>query len=77
MKKVICKYEYDTENAAVVKKVTFGYFGDPVGYEETLYQTDDGKYFLYVNGGEESIYAKEDIKRIGKDKAEAWIKDHE
>ncbi len=77
MKKTICKYEYDTDNAVVVKKATFGYFGDPAGYEETLYQTADGKYFLYVNGGEESIYAKEDIKRIGKDKAEAWMKDHE
>ncbi|MBQ7095098.1 MAG: hypothetical protein IJN80_01400 [Clostridia bacterium] len=77
MKKTICKYEYDTDNAVVVKKATFGCFGDPAGYEETLYQTADGKYFLYVNGGEESIYAKEDIKRIGKDKAEAWLKDHE
>lgn len=77
MKKIICKYEYDTEKAAIVKKVTVGHFGDPAGYEETLYQTADGKFFLYVNGGEESIYTKEDIKRMGKDKAEAWIKDHE
>lgn len=76
MKKTICKYEYDTEKAIIVKKVTCGNFGDADGYEETLYQTADGKYFIYVNGGAESIYAKEDIKRIGKDKAEEWIKEH-
>ncbi len=73
MKKTICKYEYDTENAVIVKKAVFGAFGDAAGYEETLYQTADGKYFIYVNGGAESPYTKEDIKRIGKDKAEAWI----
>ena len=76
MKKTICKYEYDTEKAIIVKKVTFGTFGDAAGYEETLYQTADGKYFIYVNGGAESIYPKEDIKRIGKEKAEEWIKAH-
>ena len=73
MKKTICKYEYDTEKAVIVKKVTSGAFGDPAGYEETLYQTADGKYFIYVNGGADSIYPTEDIKRIGKEKAEAWI----
>ena len=73
MKKIICKYEYDTENAVIVKKAVYGVFGDATGYEETLYQTADGKYFIYVNGGAESPYAKEDIKRIGKDKVEAWI----
>ena len=64
MKKIICKVEYDTESATLVEKRTFGEFGDAAGYEETLYQTADGKFFLYVNGGAESIYAKEDIKRM-------------
>ncbi len=73
MKKTICKYEYDTENAVIIKKNTFGNFGDPAGYEETLYQTADGKYFIYVNGGAESPYAKEDIKRIAKTKIDEWI----
>ncbi len=76
MKKTICKYEYDTEKAVVVKKATYGYFGDPAGYEETLYQTADGKYFIYVNGGADSAYAKEDIKRIAKAKVDAWLADH-
>ncbi len=73
MQKTICKVVYDTETSAIVKKVTFGYFGDANGYEETLYVTEDGKYFLYTNGGAESPYAKEDIKRMSKKVAEEWL----
>ena len=76
MQKKICKTVYDTETATVVKKVTFGNFGDVDGYEETLYQTPNRLYFVYVNGGAESIYAKEDIIRLSKEKAEAWLKEH-
>lgn len=72
MKKIICKVEYDTETATVVEKRTFGQFGDPAGYEETLYQTPNGKFFLYVNGGAESIYPEENIKRLSADKANEW-----
>ncbi len=76
MKKFICKYEYDTDSAVIVKKYVYGNFGETTGYEETLYQMPDGKYFIYVNGGADSLYKKEDIKRIGKDKVDAWIKEH-
>ncbi len=72
MKKIICKVEYDTEKATLVEKRTFGQLGDTDGYEETLYVTETGKYFLYVNGGEASIYPKEDIKRMAAAKAEEW-----
>lgn len=73
MKKIICKVEYDTEKSELISKKTSGSFGDPAGYEESLYKTENGKYFLYVNGGEESPYAKEDIKRMSADKASAWL----
>ena len=73
MKKVICKVEYDTATAELVKKNTFGMFGDPAGYEESLYKTADGKFFLYVNGGEESPYTEENIKRMSAAKAEEWL----
>ena len=76
MKKIICKKEYDTDNATAVKKHTYGHFGDPQGYEETLYQTNDGFYFLYVNGGSESIHPAEDIQRMGKPKAGQWLEQH-
>ena len=75
MKKVICKVEYDTEVSEVVAKFTSGEMGDPAGYEETLYKTEAGKFFLYVNGGAESIYPEENITRMSAAKADAWRKE--
>ena len=76
MIKTICKKEYNTENAACIKKCTYGYYGDPAGYEETLYQTPEGLFFLYVCGGETSPYPKEDILRLAKNKVNAWLENH-
>ena len=76
MIKVICKVEYDTENAELVAKFTSGAFGEADGYEESLYKTESGKFFLYVNGGEESPYKKEDIKRLSPAKADEWLNAH-
>ncbi len=76
MKKIICKREYDTETATLVKKFTVGQPGDAAGYEESLYQTEGGLYFLYVNGGEESPYKAENIKSVSKAKAAEWMENH-
>ena len=76
LQKIICKREYDTETATLVKKYSVGNFGDPAGYEETLYQTPDGYYFLYVCGGETSPYVEEDIQMFAKTKVKAWIESH-
>lgn len=76
MKKVIGRAEYDTETATLVKKHTYGNFGDRDGYEESLYVTEKGLYFLYVCGGEDSPYPREDIKRISKEKANEWLDAH-
>ena len=76
MKKTICKVEYDTEVATVVKKCTYGYFGDAAGYEEILFQMPAGQYFVYGNGGEASPYAEEKITRLAKNKVQAWIDEH-
>lgn len=73
MLKTICGKTYDTDNAELVKRKSVGIFGDPAGYEEALYKTEAGLYFLYVNGGEESVYPKEDIKRMSKANAEKWL----
>jgi len=73
MKKIICKVEYDTEASRLIEKRTFGYFGDPAGYEESLYKTEGGKFFLYTFGGAESKYAKEAITRMSAAKAEEWL----
>ena len=74
MKRIICKVEYDTDASELVGKKTFGEFGDPAGYEERLYKTQEGKLFLYGAGGEASPYAEETIKRISAAKAEEWQK---
>ena len=76
MKKIICKKLYDTETATLIKKYVSGFFGDPAGYEEDLYQTPNGLYFLHVCGGENSPYPEEDIVRLAKTKVNAWIDTH-
>lgn len=75
MKKIIGRKEYDTDTAVRIKHYTYGYFGDPAGYEEILYQTPDGFYFIYVRGGENSPYPGEDILRLGKAKVDDWLCD--
>ena len=72
MKKVICNVEYDTDASELIQKKVFGEFGDPKGYEETLYKTQGGKLFLYQYGGAESPYAVETIKRMSPAKAQEW-----
>ena len=72
MKKVICKIEYDTDASELIQKKVFGVFGDPKGYEESLYKTQEGKFFLYGFGGSESPYPEQTIKRLAADKVKAW-----
>ncbi len=72
MKKIIGSVEYNTEQSARLYQYVEGAFGDPRGFEESLYQTPDGKLFLYVNGGPDSPYPQENIKRISKAKADEW-----
>ena len=73
MRKTFGKAVYDTETAELVFKYTKGAYGDPAGYEEILFRTESGAYFVYGNGGEESIYPVEKITRIAKDKTQAWL----
>ena len=67
---------YDTATAELVKKVTVGTYGDPAGYEMTMYRTAEGDYFLYTYGGEASAYKTEKITAYTKAKAEEWIKNN-
>ena len=76
MQKIICKKSYDTETSTLVKKVTFSFFGDPKGYEESLYVTESGHYFLYVNGGAESKHVNENIVRKSMEAANAWLSEN-
>ena len=76
MKKIICKKEYDTETATLVHKFTSGNLGDPTGYEEDLFQTPEGLYFVYGIGGETSKYPTEDIQRLDKTKVKECVEKH-
>ena len=76
MKKIICKKEYDTETATLIKAYSVGELGDPAGYEEDLYQPPEGLYFLHVGGGEASPYPTEDILRLAKTKVKEWTEKH-
>ncbi len=76
MVKTIRKKVYDTEASTMVKKVAYSYWGDPAGYETTLYQTEDGSYFLYTNGGEASPYPVEDIVSMSKANAKKWLEEN-
>ena len=73
MKKIIAGKVYDTSLSKLILKRTYGVFGDPEGYEEALYQTEDGSYFLYANGGENSEYKTESIKRMSEKNAQRWL----
>ena len=77
MKKFICKREYDTDTSEKIREYTYSYFGDPAGFEEILYQTPDGLFFLHVRGGTESPYPCEDILRLAKTKVAEWMEKHQ
>lgn len=67
---------YDTAHSTVDKKFTYGVPGDPCGYEETLYITSDGKYFVYTFGGIQSKYPSENIFPIDRVDVKNWILSH-
>lgn len=73
MQKIICKKLYDTDTATLIKQVTFGAYGAPDGWEERLYQTESGNFFLYTNGGMESKYKTENITRLSAAKKDEWL----
>ena len=69
------KHVYDTTKAEALGNKAFSYYGDPAGYEETLYKTKGGLYFLWGIGGTESLYnAGEDIRPVTAKQAKAWLK---
>ena len=76
MQKMICKKVYDTDTSTLLKKVTYGCYGESNGWEESLYQTESGNFFLYVNGGADSKHPKEDITRMSAEKKNAWLKEN-
>lgn len=72
MQRTIGGKVYDTENATLIARRASGSFGDEAGYEEILYRTPEGNYFLFGTGGEASPYPEEKITRISEKRAKEW-----
>ena len=75
MQKTIRGKVYDTETAELVAAHSVGDYGDPAGYEEKLYRSPEGFFFLYGIGGEQSAYSSESIRTVSKVRAEEMQKD--
>lgn len=72
MRKKIGRKIYDTDKSKELGKDVQGTFGDPAGFEETLYKKGSKDYFLLVTGGELSQYPKEDIIPLEFEDAVEW-----
>lgn len=72
MKKTIKKKTYNTETAEIIARKTEGQWGDPAGYEEILYKSHKGDYFLYGVGGADSKHPQENITAMSKEEAEIF-----
>lgn len=72
MKKIIGKVTYNTNTAKLLDVKTVGTFGDETGYEERLYETKRGAYFLHCIGGSESKYKSEEIIPLTDEQKQAW-----
>ena len=57
MRKVINGKVYDTETAERVHEVSFGYASDFNHFEEALYRTPNGRWFIVGSGGALTRYA--------------------
>ena len=68
------RHVYDTDKAEALGNRAFGCYGDPAGYEETLYKTKGGLFFLCGIGGEASPYGTgTDIRPVSEADAKAWL----
>lgn len=75
MKKVINKITYNTDTAELLNSKSTGHFGEESGYEEKLYVTKKGAYFLHCIGGPNSKYSEEEIIPLTKSEKEEWEKE--
>ena len=83
MKKIINGSKYDTETAKMIAVNSYGQVGDFSHWEEELYKTKSGKFFLYGEGGANSKYGvwegnegrgDEKIMPMSVDEAKTWAK---
>lgn len=73
MRKKIGRKIYDTDKSEFVGRNAEGLYGDPTGFEESMYKKAKGDFFLLVSGGPESQYPEEDVIPLTLEDAEEWI----
>ena len=88
MKKIINRKVYDTDTAEEIASDSSHLFSGDFGYwEETLFRTKKGAYFLYGSGGPMSKYAEpcgnngmaggSDIVPLSPKDAVEWLEEHD
>ena len=58
MKKVIDGKLYNTDTATEISMASYGYGNDLDAWDETLYVTKNGAFFIYGSGGPASKYGR-------------------
>lgn len=86
MKKIIAGAKYDTDTAKKLGSYSYGARSDFHFYDEELYRTKSGRYFMHGNGGPMSHYAKacdiggwtggEKIVPVSRFDAQEWAEKH-
>lgn len=86
MKRVINGRVYDSDKSELIGECGFGHSGDFNAWEETLYKTSKGAYFVAGSGGPRSRYGRqtsqntwsgsESIEVLSEGEALAWCERH-
>lgn len=86
MKAIIDGLRYDTERAERVAAQESGHRSDDCHYiEETLYRTENGRWFLHGKGGARTRYSESvgdgwqggsEIRPLTSEEAMAWLEQH-
>jgi hypothetical protein len=87
MKTTINHLTYNTETAEEIASDSHGYSSDFNHWEETLYKTKNGNYFLHGKGGAMSRYSEacgnnsycggSEIIPMTEEEALAWCEEHD
>lgn len=75
MQKIIDGRRYNTETARFIRGISCS-ADKPTGWEERLYRTKSGLWFLHSFGGKKSRYAVPIIQPVSEDAAVAWLDDN-
>lgn len=76
MLKIFDGRRYNTESARLIRKKSNNSAEMVSRWEETLYRTKTGLWFLHCEGGAKTIYAAPCIRPINEDAAVLWLTDN-